>query len=77
MVPIDTAAISDSVQCEGAGGYEQHFRHGPCYRLIEVERNTILRIGWRDPDSDGPWLQLIASTLSEAKKDTTSSLPLR
>jgi hypothetical protein len=38
------------------------------------EELAYLRIGWRDPDSDGPWLQLIASTLSEAKKDTTSSL---
>ena len=35
---------------------------------------TYLRIAWRDPNKDGPWLQLIASTLSEAKKDTTSSL---
>ncbi|MFI5230961.1 MAG: Plug domain-containing protein [Gemmatimonadales bacterium] len=35
---------------------------------------SYLRIGWRDPNADGPWIQLIASTLSEAKKDTTSSL---
>ncbi len=38
------------------------------------EELAYLRIGWRDPDSDGPWLQLIASTISESKKDTTSSL---
>jgi len=35
---------------------------------------TYLRIGWRDPNADGPWIQLIASSLSEAKKDTSSSL---
>ncbi|MGH7653617.1 MAG: TonB-dependent receptor, partial [Gemmatimonadaceae bacterium] len=35
---------------------------------------SYLRIGWRDPNANGPWLQLIASTLNEAKKDTTSSL---
>ena len=45
MVPIDTAAISDSVQRESAGRYKQHFRHGPRYRLIEIERNTPL--GWQ------------------------------
>ena len=35
---------------------------------------SYLRVGWRDPNANGPWLQLIASTLGEAKKDTTSSL---
>jgi hypothetical protein len=35
---------------------------------------SYLRLGWRDPNKDGPWIQLIASTLSEAKKDTTSTL---
>lgn len=35
---------------------------------------SYLRIGWHDPDSSGPWAQFIASTLSEAKKDTTSTL---
>lgn len=35
---------------------------------------SYLRLGWRDPNKDGPWVQLIASTLNEAKKDTTSSL---
>jgi len=35
---------------------------------------AYLRIAWRDPEANGPWAQLIASTLSEAKKDTGSSL---
>src|ERR1019366_5097080 len=35
---------------------------------------AYLRIAWRDPEVNGPWAQFIASTLSEAKKDTTSSL---
>jgi hypothetical protein len=35
---------------------------------------AYLRIGWRDPEANGPWAQFIASTISEAKKDTTSSL---
>ena len=35
---------------------------------------AYLRIAWRDPEVNGPWAQLIASTLSEAKKDSTSSL---
>ena len=35
---------------------------------------AYLRIAWRDPEVNGPWAQFIASTLSEAKKDTASSL---
>src|ERR1019366_1943157 len=35
---------------------------------------AYLRIAWRDPEADGPWAQLIASTMSEAKKDTNSGL---
>jgi hypothetical protein len=38
------------------------------------EELAYLRIGWRDPEADGPWAQLIASTLSEAKRDTGSSV---
>ena len=35
---------------------------------------AYLRIGWRDPEANGPWAQFIASTMSEAKKDSTTSL---
>ena len=35
---------------------------------------AYLRIAWRDPETNGPWAQFIAATLSEAKKDTTSNL---
>jgi len=35
---------------------------------------AYLRVGWRDPEANGPWAQLIASTLSEAKQDTSSNL---
>ena len=35
---------------------------------------AYLRVAWRDPEANGPWAQLIASTMSEAKKDSTSSL---
>jgi hypothetical protein len=35
---------------------------------------AYLRIGWRDPEANGPWAQFIAATLSEAKKDTASAL---
>jgi hypothetical protein len=35
---------------------------------------AYLRLGWRDPEANGPWAQFIASTMSEAKKDSNSSL---
>ncbi len=35
---------------------------------------AYLRVAWRDPEADGPWAQFIAATLSEAKKDSSSSL---
>jgi hypothetical protein len=38
------------------------------------EALAYLRIGWRDPNSNGPWAQLIAATQSEAKTDTTASI---
>jgi hypothetical protein len=38
------------------------------------EGMSYLRIAWRDPEANGPWAQLIASSLDESKKDTTSSL---
>lgn len=34
---------------------------------------AYLRVGWRDPQANGPWAQFIASTLSEAKTDSTAS----
>ena len=38
------------------------------------EGTGYLRIAWRDPETNGPWAQFIASTLNEAKGDTTASL---
>ncbi len=35
---------------------------------------AYLRFAWRDPDANGPWAQLIMSTMSEAKTDTNSGL---
>jgi hypothetical protein len=35
---------------------------------------AYVRVGWRDPEADGPWLQLIAATINAGESQGTSSL---